>query len=42
LLGILGGAILVPMIIDKPFWLPEMLLKQKISAGLDAFCAELV
>lgn len=29
-------------IIEKPFWLPELLLKQKISAGLDAFCAELV
>ena len=22
----------------KPFWLPEMLLKQKITKGLDALC----
>jgi len=29
-------------ITDKPFWLPEMLLKQKITDGLDAFCNELV
>jgi len=29
-------------ITDKPFWLPEMLLKQKITEGLDAFCTELV
>jgi hypothetical protein len=29
-------------ITDKPFWLPEMLLKQKITAGLDTFCTELV
>lgn len=28
-------------ITDKPFWLPEMLLKQKIAEGLDALCAEL-
>jgi hypothetical protein len=28
-------------ITDKPFWLPEMLLKQKITAGLDTFCTEL-
>ena len=26
-------------VIDKPFWLPEMLLKQKILHGLDAFLA---
>lgn len=26
---------------DKPFWLPEMLLKQKISEGLDSLCTEL-
>jgi hypothetical protein len=26
---------------DKPFWLPEMLLKQKITEGLDTFCNEL-
>ena len=25
----------------KPFWLPEMLLKQKITKGLDALCIEL-
>jgi len=24
-------------ITDKPFWLPEMLLKQKIAEGLDSF-----
>ena len=29
-------------ITDKPFWLPERLLKQKIAAGLETFCAELV
>ena len=29
-------------ITDKPFWLPEMLLKQKIAEGLDTFCTELV
>jgi hypothetical protein len=28
-------------ITDKPFWLPEMLLRQKITEGLDALCAEL-
>ena len=27
---------------DKPFWLPEMQLKKKITQGLDAFCNELV
>ena len=27
---------------DKPFWLPEVLLKQKIAAGLETFCNELV
>ena len=26
---------------DKPFWMPTILLKQKITEGLDAFCAEL-
>jgi hypothetical protein len=26
---------------DKPFWLPEMVLKQKITEGLDTFCKEL-
>jgi hypothetical protein len=25
-------------ITDKPFWLPELLLKQKITEGLDALC----
>ena len=29
-------------ITDKPFWLPEMLLKQKLTEGMDTFCAELV
>ena len=29
-------------ITDKPFWLPEMMLKQKITEGLDTFCTELV
>jgi len=29
-------------ITDKPFWLPEMLLKQKLTEGLDTFCTELV
>jgi hypothetical protein len=29
-------------IIDKPFWLPEMFLKQKIVEGLGAFCNELL
>ena len=28
-------------ITDKPFWLPETLLKQKITEGLDIFCTEL-
>ena len=28
-------------IIDKPFWLPEMLLKQKITEGLDTLCDKL-
>ena len=28
-------------ITDKPFWLPEMLLKQKMTEGLDALCVEL-
>ncbi len=28
-------------ITDKPFWLPEMLLKQKITEGLDKLCDEL-
>jgi hypothetical protein len=28
-------------ITDKPFWLPEMLLKQKLTEGLDTFCNEL-
>jgi hypothetical protein len=28
-------------ITDKPFWLPAMLLKQKITAGLNTFCNEL-
>ena len=28
-------------ITDKPFWLPEMLLKQKIAEGLDTLCNEL-
>ena len=26
---------------DKPFWLPEKLLKQKITEGLNTFCNEL-
>ena len=29
-------------ITDKPFWLPETLLKQKLTAGLDKFCDELI
>lgn len=29
-------------ITEKPFWLPEMLLQQKITEGLDTFCNELV
>jgi hypothetical protein len=28
-------------IANKPFWLPETLLKQKIEEGLDVFCTEL-
>jgi hypothetical protein len=28
-------------ITDKPFWLPEMLLKQKITEGLDTLWKEL-
>ena len=28
-------------ITDKPFWLPEMLTKQKIEEGLDTLCNEL-
>jgi hypothetical protein len=28
-------------ITDKPFWLPEMLLKQKITKGLDALSSKL-
>ena len=28
-------------ITDKPFWLPEMLLKQKITEGLDILCNKL-
>ena len=28
-------------ITDKPFWLPEMLLKQKITEGLDTLCNKL-
>jgi len=29
-------------ITDKPFWLPETLLKQKITDGLDRFCTDLI
>ena len=29
-------------VIEKPFWLPESLLKQKISEGLDRLCKALV
>lgn len=29
-------------ITDKPFWLPDILLKQKITEGLDTLCTELV
>ena len=29
-------------ITDKPFWLPQTLLKQKLTAGLATFCNELV
>ena len=28
-------------VIEKPFWLPEMLLRQKITEGLDALWKEL-
>ena len=28
-------------IIDKPFWLPEVLMKQKIAEGLDTLCNKL-
>ena len=28
-------------ITNKPFWLPETLLKRKITEGLDRFCSEL-
>ncbi|HEY5909950.1 MAG TPA: hypothetical protein VJA21_05035 [Verrucomicrobiae bacterium] len=28
-------------VIDKPFWLPETLLKQKITEGLDTLAKEL-
>ena len=28
-------------ITDKPFWLPEMLLKEKITEGLNRLCEEL-
>ena len=28
-------------VIQKPFWLPEMLLKQKITEGLETLCNEL-
>jgi hypothetical protein len=28
-------------ITDKPFWLPEKVLKQKIMEGLDTLCNEL-
>jgi hypothetical protein len=28
-------------ITDKPFWLPETFLKQKITEGLDTLCNEL-
>ena len=28
-------------ITDKPFWMPEMLLKQKVAEGLDALWKEL-
>jgi hypothetical protein len=28
-------------ITDKPFWLPEMLLKQQIADGLDSLCNKL-
>ena len=28
-------------VMEKPFWLPTALLKQKIAAGLDTLCDEL-
>jgi hypothetical protein len=28
-------------VIEKPFWLPEMVLKQKITEGLERLCNEL-
>ena len=28
-------------ITDKPFWLPEVILKQKITEGLDTLCNKL-
>ena len=31
----------VVTITDKPFWMPEMLLKQQITEGLDSLCNEL-
>ena len=37
-----GVGEVVVTVTDKPFWLPEMLLKQKITAGLDTFCNELL
>jgi hypothetical protein len=27
---------------DKPFWLPEVLLKQKITGGLNSLCDEVL
>lgn len=35
-----GGEVAVT-VTDKPFWLPEKLLHQKITEGLEAFCTEL-
>ena len=29
------------IIMHKPFWLPEVFLKRKITEGLDTFCTEL-
>jgi hypothetical protein len=31
----------VVAITDKPFWLPEILLKEKIAEGLDTLCSKL-
>ncbi|MGO8928140.1 MAG: hypothetical protein ACLQU3_14815 [Limisphaerales bacterium] len=28
-------------VIEKPFWLPEILVKQKITEGLETLCKEL-